>query len=155
NWAHVAQYAGQCDRWLAVCHGIVPDEQPPEGRVAYTSEGVKRHWGGSGPVIRQPLDLAFWTPHAAPKRRLLRYSPRGGLAYLPDVSRELGLRYTHLRQASHEQARQAMRESACVLATGRAALEAMACGVPVLICDDRPYQGPLVSFAPAAQMLEN
>src|SRR5690606_6899005 len=48
----------KCDRVLAVCHGIIPAEHPPEGvPVAYTSEGVRAHWGGEGQVLRQPIDL--------------------------------------------------------------------------------------------------
>jgi hypothetical protein len=157
NVADTGKALPLCDKVLNVSHGIIPAEQPAEGLPhAFTSEGVKRHWGGSGPIIRQPIDTAFWTPGEARRYRLLRYSYRAGLPFVLDIARDMGLYYTHLRNASHEDARRVMRESVCVLATGRAALEAMACGVPVLICDHRSaYQGPLVSYSPATQMLEN
>ena len=157
NVAYTAKALPLCDKVLNVSHGIIPAEQPGHGlRHAFTSEGVKRHWGGCGQIIRQPIDLEFWSPAADRGQQLLRYSYRSGLPFVADIARDMGVNYAHLRQASHAHARQAMRESVCVLATGRAALEAMACGVPVLICDHRSsYQGPLVSYSPASQMLEN
>jgi hypothetical protein len=43
-----------------------------------------------------------------------------------------------------------------VLATGRAALEAMACDVPVVICDHRSaYQGPLMDLDIDGSMTRN
>lgn len=146
-----------CERVLNVSHGIIPAEQPQHGlRHAFTSEGVKRHWGGQGPVIRQPIDLQLWQPAERKRSRLLRYSYRAGLSFVPGIAARMGLSYGHLRTVTHEAARRAIQESACVLATGRAALESMACGVPVVICDHRSaYQGPLMSFAPMAQMFEN
>lgn len=155
NTMHTGAALARCKRSLVVSHGIIPDEQPIGGDLhAFTSEGVKRHWGGTGPVIRQPIDLSFWTPGEG-RRALVRYSYRSGLVWLPQVAERLGLPFVHLRDVTHAQAREALRGAACVLATGRAALEAMACGVPVVICDDREYQGPLMSFAPAAQMMNN
>jgi hypothetical protein len=147
----------KCDRVLAVCHGIIPAEQPPAGvPVAFTSEGVRDHWGGTGPVIRQPIDLEFWSPADVPRRLLTRFSYRRGLDFLPAVARRLGLTFRHVASLSPVEARAVLRESACVLATGRAALEAMACGVPVVICDHRiAYQGPLLDPDPLGSMARN
>lgn len=147
NAAHTSHLAKFCDRALLVVHGIVPDESPAgwEGRVAFTSEEVRGHWQGEGPIIRQPIDLDFWSPgKCRAGRTLIRYANRGGLEWLPAVAERLRLEFRHARSATPEQARDALRDAACVLASGRCAVEAMACGAPVVICDDRPYQGPLM-----------
>lgn len=139
---------GKCARVLVVCHGIIAAEAPPDGLpVVFTSEGVRDHWGGTGPVIRQPIDLSFWAPQSETKNRnqLLRYSYRRGLGWLGEVAADLGMTFRHMDGVTHAQAREALSAAACVLATGRAALEAMACGAPVVICDNRnAYQGPLL-----------
>jgi glycosyltransferase involved in cell wall biosynthesis len=146
----------KCDRVLAVCHGIIPAEQPPGGvPVAYTSEGVRAHWGGDGPVVRQPIDLDFWTPGQG-GRFLTRFSYRRGLDFLPRLAERMGLRFRHVSNLSAVNAREVLQSSACVLATGRAALEAMACGVPVVICDHRiAYQGPLLDPDTLGAMARN
>lgn len=135
-----------CDNMLAVSHGIIDPERPPNDLpVVFTSEGVRDYWGGDGPVIRQPIDLQFWSPGGDGSAGLVRYSYRGGLAWLANVAAMMGLPYQHLRGVTPTEARDVLRNAACVLASGRAAIEAMACGVPVVICDHRSaYQGPLM-----------
>ena len=155
NWTRTGHAAPVCKHTINVCHGIIPAEQPKGGAVTvFTSEGVKRHWGGSGPIIRQPIDLDFWTPGRGPGG-LVRFSYYGGLEWLEDVAAELRVDYHHIKTATPDVALQAMRGALCVLATGRASLEAMACGAPVVILDDRPYQGPLLSYSPQNQMTQN
>lgn len=146
NWGHTEHLADACDRVLVVSHGIIAEEAPPAGvPVAFTSEGVRDHWGGAGAVVRQPIDLGFWSPCAPRGNDLVRYSYRGGLAWLPNAAQALGMGFRHLRDVNHAEAREALSRAGCVLATGRAALEAMACGAPVVICDHRSaYQGPLL-----------
>ncbi len=150
---------GACRSVLNVCHGIIRCEMPRDGaRHAFTSEGVRQHWGGSGPVIRQPIDLAAWKlPKTRPKPSLIvRYSRQKGLPFLPDLAKSMGYGFAHGRGWSHTVARRMMGQAACVIASGRAAVEAMATGVPVLIADHRAkYQGPLMSFAPQMQLMEN
>lgn len=157
NTAHTGSAMAHCERTVVVSHGIIPDERPPDGvPVAFTSEGVRAHWGGSGPVIRQPIDLEFWRDAGKPRAGILRYSYRAGLPWLERVARDMGMGYQHLRSVSHERARDAMQSAACVLATGRAALEAMACGAPVVIIDHRAaYQGPLMDVDIATAMERN
>lgn len=131
---------------LVLSHGIIAPEKPEGGDLyAFTSEGVRDYWGEAGPVLRQPIDLDFWRPGATSKPTLVRYSYRGGMGWVKGVAERLGMDYVHLRNATHEQARDVLQQAACVVATGRAALEAMACGAPVVIADHRAaYQGPLM-----------
>ncbi len=141
-----------CRKNIMVCHGIISAEKPRLGtihKVVYTSEEVRLYWGGSGPVIRQPIDIDFWSPaHKGNLQQwLTRFSYRGGLQFIQPLAEYLGLQYQHLRNAQPKKVRNILRQSACVIATGRAALEAMACGVPVVICDHRStYQGPLLDI---------
>lgn len=145
-----------CERVLVVSHGIIRDERPPEGmRAVYTSEGVRARWRGDGPVIRQPIDLDYWSPDGRERSGLVWYSYRRGLEWLGDVARNLGMPYRHLRDVTHDQAREVLRGARCVLATGRAALEAAACGASVVICDNRLYQGTLAATFGAPQMPHN
>jgi glycosyltransferase involved in cell wall biosynthesis len=145
-----------CKKTLTVCHGIIPAESPTGDNVVYTSEEVRAHWGGDGPIIRQPIDLEFWTPVRSRRRFLTRFSYRGGLPFLPVLAKSLGMIPKHVRNSSAEEARDVLRESACVIATGRAALEAMACGVPVVICDHRSaYQQPLFDPDTTGAMTRN
>jgi hypothetical protein len=154
NVSNTGAVLGQCKARLIVSHGIIPAENPhggqrSEGPMVYTSEGVRDHWGGKGTVLRQPIDLMFWSPGLpGPKKYLTRFSYRGGLQFIPSLARELKLEYRHVRNLDPRAVRDILRRSACVLATGRAALEAMACGAPVVLCDHRSaYQGPLMDLA--------
>ena len=152
NPLHTETASAACERVLRVSHGIIPDEF---GGDAFTSEEVRDHWLGSGPIIRQPIDLGFWTPAKAPRRYLTRFSYRKGLECLPALARELGLEYRHIRGDQPDDVRDGLRQSAVVVATGRAACEAMACGVPVVIADARAYQGPLLDTNPTGAMVRN
>ena len=137
-----------CKRHLTVSHGIIEPERPSAKHVAFTSEEVRKHWNVEGPVIRQPIDLSFWTPGTEDKKFLTRFSYRHGLLFVPHVAKKLRLQYTHIGTSRHDVVRNLLRQSACVLATGRAALEAMACGVPVVLCDDRSsYQAALMDLS--------
>ena len=134
--------ASLATRVTYVCHGIVEDERPEQNSV-FTSEQVAAHWQQRGPVIRQPLDLDYWSPSGERDPNLIvRYANRNGLTEMPQTLD--GYEYKHLRNVDHGEARKWLRRAGCVLATGRAAIEAMACGAPVIICDNRPYQGPLM-----------
>jgi hypothetical protein len=146
-----------CNRVLVVAHGIIAPEKPSsEHRCVYTSEGVRDHWKGDGPVIRQPIDLDFWSPGASVEPvEMVRYSYYGDMPFLSDVAEQLGVPYRRITGATHEEAREAMRSAVVVLASGRAALEAAACGAAVVICDGRPYQGPLLAPFGAEQMVQN
>lgn len=157
NWMYTAPLGHLCERALVISHGIIPEEAPPRGmKIAFTSEGVRDHWKGNGHVIRQPIDLGFWTPFKDRSNELVRYSYRGGLGWLFAAADGLGLAYRHVRNATHGQARDKLAGAACVLATGRAALEAMACGTPVVICDHRSaYQNALLDPDTLGAMTRN
>ncbi|WP_420465619.1 glycosyltransferase [Panacagrimonas sp.] len=143
NWHHVRRWQPNCSKVVNICHGIVDDEAPADGAL-FTSEELKDHWRGTGRVIRQPVDLGFWSPGGKREDLIVRYAARGGLEWLPGLADMMGHAFIHVRNLSHWNARQALRRASCVIASGRCAVEAMACGAPVVICDDRHYQGPLL-----------
>lgn len=155
HWRWSGRFARQCDAVVNVSHGIIPEEQPGDVPVVFTSEGVRDHWKREGPVIRQPIDCKFWTPDTSNRDTLTRFSYRHGLEFVPDIALRLGLHYRHAATLPPDQCREVLRRSACVLATGRAALEAMACGAPVVIVDNREYQGPLIDPDTLGSMARN
>ena len=107
----------------------------------------------TGEVIRQPIDLDFWKPQRLLKNKITRYSYRTGTTHCELASKELGLPYHHMHDVDHEQARDVINSSHLVFATGRAALEAMACDVPTVIYDHRDaYQPPLMGHSLADEM---
>lgn len=145
NWGYTGHMIKRCNSVVQVSHGIIEPERPAYPKVMFTSEGVRDHWGVEGPILRQPIDLDFWQPGDEKRTYLTRFSYRRGLDFVPGIAQRLGLEYIHLRNFKPREVRKILQRSACVLATGRAALEAMACGAPVLICDHRSsYQGPLM-----------
>lgn len=154
NLKYTERFADQCRRVVTICHGIVEDERPVRGSW-FTSEGVRDHWKQDGPIVRQPIDLEFWHPGIAKRRYLTRFSHRWGLEFMPELAARMGLDFYHVHRASPEQAREILQASVCVLASGRAALEAMACGAPVVICDHRNYQGPLLDPDTTGAMARN
>ena len=146
---HTAAVAGLCDKSVQICHGIIDEEKPGDccDIVAYVSEGVRDHWQGAGPIIRQPIDLDFWKPQGVERNGgAVRFSYRTNtLPHAKETANELGMAYKQIRSATPEQARDELSRAQLVFATGRAALEAMACGAPVCIYDHRSaYQGPLL-----------
>lgn len=154
NWSHTKAAEPLCDRSLSISHGVIEDERPAPGLACFTSEEVMEHWRFSGPIVRQPIDLEFWSPLPEARERkllLLFYSYRAPSTFgLADLAHRLGLGFDWVRNVAPTTARDAMRSAALVCASGRAALEAMACGAPTLICDWRPYNGgPL--FEPNAE----
>lgn len=156
NLGDTAPAADRCERVLNVCHGIIPAEKPRGDRVVFTSEGVRDHWGGTGLVVRQPINLDFWSPAGVVRSNLTRFSYRAGLDFVPDLAARMNIGYRHVRNLGSVEVRHLLRRSVCVLATGRAALEAMACGVPVVICDHRSaYQGPLLDPDTLGAMARN
>lgn len=141
--------AGFCDHVINVTHGIVPDEKPEKiFRLAATSEEVRDFWNVDATVIRQPIDLDFWRPVTLRKKVLTFYSYRAPEDFGLEIAAEIiGLEFRWVKNVDQFDARSALQESAVVCASGRAALEAMACGAPTLICDWRDYNGsPLLCY---------
>jgi len=157
NWCDTGHLAGQCDRTVSVSHGIIEPERPGfADRILFTSEGVKAHWNGSGDIIRQPINLGFWQPADVERIYLTRFSYRYGLSFVHEIALKMGLKYRHVNDLPHKRSGEILQQSVCVLATGRAALEAMACGVPVVICDHRSsYQGALLDTDTQGAMARN
>lgn len=152
NWKHTKSAAKRCGQTLIISHGVIPDEK---GGDAFTSEEVRDYWRGKGPVIRQPIDLSFWTPSTVEKRYLTRFSYRDGLGFLPVLATQFGMEYRHLKAQTQQECREVLWQSAIVVATGRAAVEAMACGASVIIADDRGYQKPLLDNDTTGAMQRN
>ena len=147
NVSDTSAILDQCTKRVIVCHGIIPAEKPAGGNVVFTSEEVRDHWNGKGPVIRQPIDLDWWHPADVKKRYLTRFSYRGGLPFIQKIADSMGLTYRHIRTSKPGFVRDVLQQSTVVVATGRAALEAMACGIPVVIADHRSaYQKPLMDL---------
>lgn len=147
HWAETSHLMPLCKRWVNISHGPIAPEKPGReaDRVLFTSEGVRDHWGVEGDIIRQPIDLSFWSPVQARRIYLTRHSYRHGLGFVPGIASRLNLKFKHISKAAYRSVRETLRESAVVLATGRAALEAMACGCAVVICDHRhQYQDALL-----------
>jgi len=160
NVLDTGKVMSQCAKFISVSHGIIPAERPYKGecsKVVYTSEEVRDHWGVEGTVIRQPINLDFWKPSRSHKRKYLtRFSYRAGLPFVPKIAEAMKLRYIHVRSDKPGHVRETLRQSFCVLATGRAALESMACGVPTVICDHRSaYQAPLLDLHPGRSRVRN
>lgn len=146
NWRLTRHLAGRCLRTVNVCHGIIGAERPGEAdRLLFVSEGVRDFWKLPGDILRQPIDLDFWSPGEADRKGAVRFSYRTSSTLCEAAAKALGLRYRQVQSAGPEQARKALRGAAVVFASGRAALESMACGAPTVIYDHRSaYQAPLM-----------
>jgi hypothetical protein len=156
NAAYTASYAKQCTRSIVVSHGVIDAERPHGGDIhAFTSEEVRDRWGGNGPVIRQPIRLDFWKPGGEIRRNIVRYAARKGLRYARPMAWDMGCQFIHLSNVTHKMALRTLQTARCVIASGRCAVEAMACGAPVVICDDRGYQGPLLDMDTTGAMRRN
>lgn len=155
NLSDTRMAVAACGRVLRVSHGIIPAESATGAGWAFTSEEVRDHWKGDGPILRQPLDLDFWSPGNGARTLLVRHSYWRGLDYLPRLAQSVKLSFTHLHDATPEVVRDTLRKAAVVVATGRAACEAMACGAAVVIADDRQYQGPLLDLNTTGAMARN
>lgn len=148
NARYTRQFWPLCERSILISHGIVADERPEPGctETRFTSEEVREHWRGSGAIIRQPINLDYWSDIRAKRFGLVRYSARAGMDWLGAA---------RLSGVTHNEAREVLRRAQCVYATGRAAVEAAACGAPVVILDNRAYQGELIAEFGRDQMRRN
>lgn len=146
NLRHTGEMARKCHRLICVSHGIIPDEEPGQARCRlFVSEGVMAHWGMTGGILRQPIDLGFWKDMCLPREGAIRFSYRKSETLCALAAAGLGMDYRHVFSADPATARRELCRAELVFASGRAALEAMACGAPTVIYDHRSaYQGPLM-----------
>lgn len=135
--------SGCAETVINVSHGVIPEEAPQtREKTVFTSEEVRSFWKRPGSVIPQPIDMDFWRPADTDRRSLLFYSYRSPDALgLDAVADKLGLEFRFLTNATPDEAREAMQSAAVCFASGRAALESMACDAPTVICDHRDYNG--------------
>lgn len=154
NMGLTGHLATLCRRTVCVSHGIIDPERPGEAdKVLFVSEGVRRHWGGTGAILRQPIDTVFWRSTGAQRSGVVRYSYRNSKTLCAEVAARLGMPYRHVDDAKPGDARDILAGAALVFASGRAVLEAMACGAPTVIYDHRQaYQGPLMDDCLNRQM---
>lgn len=157
NAADASRAFDLCAKTINVSHGIIDAEKPARGDlVAFTSEEIRDHWKVEGIIVRQPIDLEFWSPINSPRIYLTQFTYRRGLRFVKHIARAMSLREYHLRGLNAEGVRRVLHKSRVVLATGRAALESMACGIPTVICDHRAaYQGPLMDLDVEGAMTRN
>lgn len=153
------------DRVIFVSHGPGELEVPPYGSAnrpdlcpnaeCFVSEEL------GAPVIRQPIDTDFWRPYAptGPPVDVLRVSYYGGMEWLsPLCMQDMGLTFVHISDMSDpKELRGWYNRASVVIASGRSALEAMSCDVPVILADHRPYNGkePLASSCIPLAMVTN
>jgi hypothetical protein len=155
---HTRPVLNFCKRTIQIVHGIIDEERPGNCDVtAYVSEGVRDHWNGDGPIVRQPIDLAFWQQSGRNRGGAIRFSYRkNALPYAKEACDAMGFEYRQVSDATPDEAREELGRSAIVFASGRAALEAMACGAPTVIYDNRSaYQEPLIGPYSPIQNMEN
>lgn len=152
-----------CERTLWVSHGIIDEERPPEGRACvFVSDGVRKHWRRLGRVLPQPIDTEFWSPRPIERDLIVRFSYRQSQTVCEAASKLMArhhgvpLEYRHVHDASPLEARELLTRAALVFASGRAALEAMACGAAVVVYDHRSaYQPPLLGMGATRQMAQS
>ena len=134
-----------CKESVLISHGIIDAEKPDNScdRLMFVSEGVRDHWKMDGDIIRQPIDLEFWKPNNNIVPSMVnRFSYRNGNTHCFQTSVELNRTYGHIQNHNAKNCRHFLWRSLVVFATGRAALEAMACGVPTVIYDHREAYQP-------------
>lgn len=117
HWEHTHHLADHCQRVKRISHGIVPDEA---GRLAhiYTSEEVRDYWGGFGVILRQPIDLDFWSPLQYNLRYplMVKHGYYPGLIDLPSIAVKRGWTYIQTVDADPIECRRLLRQASVVIA---------------------------------------
>jgi len=148
NGRLTAPVAARCARVVECCHGFLHGDAPHGnlGRLVYVSESTRDRWGTLGGIVRQPIDLTFWRPAECTERSgAVRYSYRNTPTHCEAAAKALGMGYRQVGGVGYHAAREALQGAALVFASGRAALEAMACGAPTVIYDNRStYQAAML-----------
>lgn len=153
-----APVAKHCGRVVECCHGFLSGDQPNGtlGRLVFVSESTRVRWSMGGDIIRQPIDLDFWHDAGRERGGAVRYSYRRTETHCKAAAQALGMDYRQVGGVDYETARGALQGAVLVFASGRAALEAMACGARVVIYDHRAtYQAPMLGGSLSEQMPQN
>lgn len=125
------------------CYAFVSEELQ-DGIAHASRQGWYRAHMGCAGLVRQPIDTDFWRVLSTKKPRLdvLRVSYHGGMDWLPALCDGMGKSFLHVKdEADPAKLRNLYTRAGVVIATGRSALEAMSCDRPVIIADQRPYNG--------------
>lgn len=145
-----------CDCVVMTCHGVYPVlEQPVPGPDAFVSvcEAVRDHlrcFGYEATVIRNGIEMEEYsgdTRIAPSLTRVLSLCQGEEASYqVACACARQGLEYRRegLDRNRLSSVRAAMEWADCVVGLGRTALEAMAMGRAVLVCDSRSYMSPMM-----------
>lgn len=125
-------------------HGIYPPEEVPVSESAHHYVGVseeicKKYQLDN--LIRNPIDTTLFKPTSVPgkvPKRALAIVDDQALRKIKDACAQLGIEVVTPTRYSFETPK-LMNEVDLVFSIGRGALEAMSCGRPVILYDERGY----------------
>lgn len=138
---------------IQTCHGIFPElEQPSplaDGHISISLE-VQKHLivkGYPSLIINNPIDCTRFSPQKALRKNNLRllslcHSEEAHLL-IQEAANELKYSFKYLDKRNNWKwnVEDAINEADIVFGIGRSAYEALACGRPVIIFDNRHYFG--------------
>jgi hypothetical protein len=140
---------------LQVCHGPIPDMEQPSPLADYhiaVSEEVSRHLKSKGflsTIIMNGVDLEIFKPKRSlnkkPKKILSLCQSREANAMIAGICEEEDLEFTSINKHSNPkfEISDEINDVDLVIGIGRSAYDAMACGRPCILFDQRAYNGSL------------
>ncbi|WP_370392213.1 UDP-glycosyltransferase [uncultured Winogradskyella sp.] len=136
---------------IQTCHGIYPSLEQPNPKAngfVSISQEVQDHLGKLGfpsILVHNSINLERFKPKKNINRKLksvlsMCHSEKANL-FIEDICEKLNLKYTEAYKynSSIWDIENKINNSDLVVGLGRSAYEAMACGRPVLVYDDRKY----------------
>lgn len=140
---------------IQTCHGIFPQlEQPVQGvRHVSISKEVQNYLTSKGlesTLIHNGINCDIFCPEQEPSKKInkmfsLSQSDQFN-QMLIEIGNELGIQveYNNKFTSPRLDIQNVIKKADLVVSLGRGAYEGMACGKPVLIADQRPYQPGLM-----------